>query len=90
MPHHQKGVIYFVCLMEWQQRYNLRFAQVLRGLAATKSPLICEPKHLEAFERLKNELLSTLCLLILIQLLTLTCFVMLEKLLTNKERERVE
>ena len=59
MPPHQKGVTSFVCLMEWQQRYILRFAeeaQVLRELAATKGPMMCEPKHLEAFERLKNAL----------------------------------
>ena len=45
MPPHQKGVTSFVCLMEWQQRYILRFAaeaQVLRELAATKGPMVCQ------------------------------------------------
>ena len=29
---------------------------MLRDLAATKGPMQCEPKHLDAFERLKNAL----------------------------------
>ena len=57
---------------------------VLNGKATAVQPKVCNRSP--SFEKVSNYKRS-FCLLILIQMLTLACFVMLEKILTFQGRE---
>lgn len=57
MPTTQKGLVSFVCFLEWQSRYIFRFAeqcQVLRNLSKTQGPMKPLQLHFEAFDLLKQ------------------------------------
>ena len=57
MPKNQKGLVSWICFLEWQQRYIFKFSQrveLLRNLSKTKGPMRPLPEHFEAFESLKK------------------------------------
>ena len=56
-PVNQRGLLSFVCVLEWLQKYILRFAsesRCLRDLALTKGPMKATETHYQAFEKLKT------------------------------------
>ena len=56
-PANQRGVLSFVCMLQWLERYICRFAsesRSLRDLSLTKGPMQVTEEHRTAFEKLKS------------------------------------
>ena len=56
-PVNQRGVLSFVCMLQWLERYILRYSEesrILRELSLSKGPMKATEAHTAAFEKLKN------------------------------------
>ena len=57
MPKNQRGLVSWICFLEWQQRYIFRFSErveLLRTLSKTQGPMKPLQIHFDAFNELKQ------------------------------------